>query len=241
VALHPSPWWSAKTRDTLLVAYDTRTLGKVAEFRVDGLAKAMAIDRSRNRLYLGGGTNTIHVIQDVVMAPPPAPTTTPSPTPRPTATPTPTCVAPVDSSLQAAWEWLGGLGGLGCSQGPAEEGNWVLQPFERGETYWRGAGATILVVLDDGTYLTYADDWREGMRSQACEASPPPGLYQPVRGFGLVWCREPIVSQALGWAREPERSFGGIYQEFTRGALLLKPDGRILVFRVSGLWTEWPQ
>jgi len=33
---------------------------------------------------------------------------------------------------------------------------------------------------------------------------PPVGLYQPVRGFGLVWREEPGVRDRLGWAVDRE-------------------------------------
>ncbi|MGB9872927.1 MAG: hypothetical protein ACPLYD_14875, partial [Anaerolineae bacterium] len=35
--------------------------------------------------------------------------------------------------------------------------------------------------------------------------------YQPVRGFGRVWCEE-AVHQWLGWATEPERGSGTTVQ-----------------------------
>jgi len=87
VALHPANPWE-KTRNTLLAVYDTRTWGRAAEFVVVGLARSLAIDSSRGRVYVSSDeTNTIHVFQDVAMDPPPAPTRTPSPTPWPSPTP----------------------------------------------------------------------------------------------------------------------------------------------------------
>jgi len=81
VALHPANRWE-KTGNTLLAVYDTRTWGRAAEFVVVGLARSLAIDPSRGRVYAGSDeTNAIYVFQDVAMDPPPAPTRTPSPTP----------------------------------------------------------------------------------------------------------------------------------------------------------------
>jgi hypothetical protein len=42
--------------------------------------------------------------------------------------------------------------------------------------------------------------------------NPPPGLYEPVSGFGLVWRGEvegidPQVRARIGWATEPEFGF----------------------------------
>jgi hypothetical protein len=48
------------------------------------------------------------------------------------------------------------------------------------------------------------------------EESPPPGLFEPVSGFGLVWRGEVTgtddLSALLGWAIEPEFGFDTAYQ-----------------------------
>jgi len=45
---------------------------------------------------------------------------------------------------------------------------------------------------------------------------PPPGLYQPVRGFGLVWRQYSQVRSRLGWAVDEETGFSTTIQRTTR-------------------------
>jgi len=81
LALHPAHWWCERPRDTVIRAFDTRNFGRAAEFKVAGLAQSMAIDPSTDRIYVDvGEENSIYVLQDVPMVPPPAPTNTPTPT-----------------------------------------------------------------------------------------------------------------------------------------------------------------
>jgi hypothetical protein len=39
------------------------------------------------------------------------------------------------------------------------------------------------------------------------DIDPPPRLYQPVRGFGLLWREEPGVRERLGWAVDREEGY----------------------------------
>ena len=67
--------------DTLIVAYDTRTFGQAAQFRVDGLVESLAVDPRSNRVYLANGDKgIIHVVQDVPTAAPSGPLTYNTPT-----------------------------------------------------------------------------------------------------------------------------------------------------------------
>ena len=102
--------------------------------------------------------------------------------------------------------------------------------------YWRSAGGLISVLLDDGSYRTFRDTWEEGMPTKSCDDQAPEGLWQPIRGFGLLWCRETSVREALGWAKVPEEAFRGVYQAFPRGELLLTPDGTVLILYLDGSW-----
>ena len=74
------------------------------------------------------------------------------------------------------------------------------------------------------------------MPEASCLVSAPSGLSQPVRGFGLVWCRETGVREMVGWAMESETGFRGTYQRFAWGGILLGPDDRGLVLRSDGRW-----
>ena len=86
---------------------------------------------------------------------------------------------------------------------------------------------------------------------------PPPGLYQPVSGFGLLWRDEvywpygDAVRERLGWATAPEFGFDTAYQCSTPAhprlwnCFLLGPDGEVIHLRpdstagVRILWDVW--
>lgn len=44
--------------------------------------------------------------------------------------------------------------------------------------------------------------------------TPPPGRYEPQRGFGKVWRDFPEVREALGWATLPEAAHTATVQPF---------------------------
>jgi len=53
----------------------------------------------------------------------------------------------------------------------------------------------------------FADEWQEGEPLDDPTITPPPGFYQPQRGFGLVWREQPLVRDRLGWAVAPEQGY----------------------------------
>jgi hypothetical protein len=103
---------------------------------------------------------------------------------------------------------------------------------------WRGPTSTIHVLRADGTYASYDDRWREGMPSETCEADPPAGLIQPIRGFGMVWCLQEGVPDALGWATESERALSVTHQRFAQGDLIRDGEGRVVVLWDNGTWQD---
>lgn len=245
VILLSNPWDQSAVSNRL-VAYDTRTMEEAASFELDGVLQALAVDAERGLVYVASGDRgVVYVVQDMDTPLLTTARTLQTLPPRPTATPapTPTCAAPVAEALWSAWQSLGGREGLGCALEPAEEGDWAVQPFEQGVLYWRGSSRALFALFegDDGlpqrgTYLTFRDAWQEGMPEVSCDAHPPDGLYRPIRGFGLLWCREDRVGESLGWATAPERGFRGLYQTFESGALLRQPDGAIQALHRDGHW-----
>ncbi|MGC9361211.1 MAG: hypothetical protein ACP5G7_12715, partial [Anaerolineae bacterium] len=70
--------------DGLLRAYDTRTMGLVAELSFTGPLTALAVDVASNLVYAAcEADQTVWLVQDVEMLAPPGPTPTHTPTPRP--------------------------------------------------------------------------------------------------------------------------------------------------------------
>jgi len=151
------------------------------------------------------------------------------PSPRP-------CNYPVLSELQANVNVFNQTQPLGCpiagedfsyTQGASAR-------FERGQMYWvnlRGGRSLVFVLIygSDGSvrYRMIEDTWREGDIINA-GLTPPPGLYEPSRGFGKVWREFPDIRAQIGWAVENERAVTASYQVFERGRVLRIWDDNIV-------------
>jgi len=93
---------------------------------------------------------------------------------------------------------------------PAEIGWAAQQPFERGFMLWLQPSNAIYVFFDNyggQSYRVYTDNFKEGDPESDPSLTPPAGLLQPVRGFGLVWRTNSEVRDNLGWATAPESGF----------------------------------
>lgn len=116
------------------------------------------------------------------------------------------------------------------------------QPFEGGHMFWRADLKRIYVIEFNGRWLSLDDTWSED-QPQSAGLKPPPGLYEPVRGFGKAWRENPNVRQALGWGVNNERGYIGAVQEFARGIMLWSDQGNIYALYSDGTWTRfanWP-
>jgi hypothetical protein len=108
-----------------------------------------------------------------------------------------------------------------CPRSEASETWAAEQPFEHGRMIWleevHGADYSlerfILVLYEDGTYDYYEDTWIEGMPESDPAFIPPPGLHQPIRGFGKLWRENTNVRDGLGWATVAEQGFTTTWQE----------------------------
>lgn len=82
------------------------------------------------------------------------------------------------------------------------------QQFERGVMLWVGEEEMIYVLFDDTIYTdgwaAFVDTWQDGDLVDDPSIVPPPGFYQPQRGFGLVWRDQPQIRDRLGWALAAE-------------------------------------
>lgn len=97
-----------------------------------------------------------------------------------------------------------------CPAGPAIVANGAEQHFEHGLMLWVEEEDRIYVLFDDGNsprWSAYQDEWEPGDPDDDPTIIPPPGYYQPVRGFGLVWREQIGVRARLGWAVDLESTY----------------------------------
>jgi serine/threonine protein kinase len=146
-------------------------------------------------------------------ATPPPPTSTPIP-------PTPACALAADPQLAPAWDRTR----LGCPTAGASMIWAAWEPFERGYMLWRSDTDSVYVLnMQDGTNL-FAGTWQlrtekwDGSNPDGVGLSPPPGLHEPMRGFGWLW-RTYLggPGSQVGWAREEEKGFCANIQPFESG------------------------
>ncbi len=98
------------------------------------------------------------------------------------------------------------------------------QPFERGfMIYLQGAPGSIYVLTNDNRFRLFIDTWVAGVDPESGGELPPPGLVEPVRGFGNVWRSNPSVRAALGWALAVEAGDLATVQPFDRGRAIYLP------------------
>ncbi len=84
------------------------------------------------------------------------------------------------------------------------------QRFEGGTMIWVAQEDLIYVLFNDSTPISwnaYPDEWDPGEPDRDPDLFPPSSLFQPVRGFGLVWREQSGVRERLGWAVSEEQSY----------------------------------
>jgi hypothetical protein len=139
------------------------------------------------------------------------------------------------------------------------------QHFERGLMVWVEETDEFYVFYDEPdeqgfqvVHRTVGLDLKPGAsEDNRIGEDPPPGLYEPVSGFGLVWRGEVYwpyednVRERLGWATVPESGYDTAYQcsipSHPRlwNCFLLGPGGEVFHLRpdstagVRILWEVW--
>lgn len=82
--------------------------------------------------------------------------------------------------------------------------NGVYQTFQNGLMVWVMSQDAIYVLYSDTGFprwQVFRDAFEEGMPETAPEYdTPPSGVYQPRRGFGMLWRTNPVVRDRIGWA-----------------------------------------
>jgi hypothetical protein len=81
------------------------------------------------------------------------------------------------------------------------------------------------------------DVWDESKPESDPGIVPPVGLYQPVRGFGLVWREEPGVRDRLGWAVDREVGYPTAIQRTSR----YKYNATYVKALDGGVWELGPE
>jgi hypothetical protein len=145
--------------------------------------------------------------------------------------PPPTCQYPPPPALNALLSSDGSLyASLGCALGNPP----IPQPlaaasqlFERGLMIYvaspTGGQGVIYTMTTDGRFRRFDDTWLQGIDPDSGGEAVPPGLLEPIRGFGKVWRLNPDVRAALGYAVIPEQGDTATVLDFSRGRALYIP------------------
>ncbi len=111
------------------------------------------------------------------------------------------------------------------------------QQFEHGRMFWIQPRKQIWIIYDDGSgggkWEIYQDNFQDGEMESDPNIVPPPGDYQPERGFGKIWRETPGVRDRLGWGIIPEYGYVSNYEyhpggEIKNGQYVQGPGYQIL-------------
>lgn len=156
--------------------------------------------------------------------------------PTPVATETPPIITPCAAALPEPIE---------------EQTAAAVQRFEHGLMFWLQIRNEIWVLIDSPNagqfyWHSYPNEWIEGQPESDPAIDPPPGRYQPVRGFGVTWRTRSGVRDDLGWAVQEEVGFNTTLTYYPQGfyspdcvwmpksGIYELTDPRGLVFRFTG-------
>lgn len=131
-----------------------------------------------------------------------------------------TAQASVSAVIRCPDKWFFANPPAGCPGGPGAQVAMAAEHFQRGVMLWLSSPDQIYILYGDGqspSWATVPNQWTQGQPENDPSLTPPAGLYQPVRGFGLVWRSTngsvgPSVRDRLGWATEAETALTGGYQ-----------------------------
>ena len=194
------------------------------------------------------------------------PTETPTFTLTPTVTPTPSITVTATATMQAfptsivipvtapvaqplpqicdsTWFFIEPRP-ASCPLSPPMSGQGVFQRFENGYMVWVGMQRAIYVMYNDAgspRWEVYRDQFNEGMAEDSPDYANPPraGVWQPRRGFGMLWRDNAAVRQRIGWAiDEWEMPFSVQNQTAPEGTLFIS-DALGGVFSLLPGGTSW--
>jgi len=146
----------------------------------------------------------------------------------------------VEIELRCPDEWFFEPAPDVCPDDAAIVADGAEQHFERGVMLWNRAEDRIYVLFDDEGYprwQAYEDKFEEGDPELDPDIEPPAGLYQPIRGFGLVWRERPGVRERLGWAVDTEAG----YQTAIQRTSYVKYNHTYIQALDGGVWRLGPE
>lgn len=196
------------------------------------------------------------VLVTPTLPPSKTPTETPTTSPTPTLTRTPTVTvtstataflfptsvivavtAPVANPLpqvcDSTWFFIEPRP-ASCPQNPPLADQGVYQEFERGFMIWVRGPDAIYVLYNDvlqPRWQVYRDQFDEGMVEwdPSYASAPGPNLWQPRRGFGMLWRANAAVRERIGWAtQEWEQPYSVSVQTGTDGVIFISDPGSTL-------------
>lgn len=114
---------------------------------------------------------------------------------------------------------------IGCPVGAPLPVNSAAQPYERGGMMWlAGPPPAVYALFNTGRFSRYDDTYNPNTDPFSGGEAPPPGLVEPVRGFGKVWRTFPEVRTGLGWALADEAGATATVLFFERGQMVYLPQ-----------------
>lgn len=135
------------------------------------------------------------------------------------------CAVGVAPEFAASYQNATISAGVGCPTAGTATSVMVQQRFQNGLMFWRDSKEMWALFSASGTFVRTSDQWNETIPATDPSLAPPPGLTQPVRGFGYAWRSNPQIRDTLGWANGEEQSYGGVLQSFERGVMFKGIDG----------------
>lgn len=182
---------------------------------------------------------------------PPPPTATPWPYVAPAATsgPSPT---PSSTEIICIGSWFFENGPTDKCPGDMETSNGVYEHFEAGLMIWVENTDMIYIFFHNQEiwppYTIHPDPWHPNDEESDPSIEPPGGLYQPVRGFGMLWRNDgdfefDNIRERLGWATEPEKTLDVTIQCDTTPdnptCYISGPDSVIEMLPGRSGWSGW--
>ncbi|MGC9360580.1 MAG: hypothetical protein ACP5G7_09445, partial [Anaerolineae bacterium] len=146
------------------------------------------------------------------------------------------CPMEIDAALAPVWR----RGAQGCAVAPAQLGLWAFQPMQGGVMFWSELRDSVIMIANNGRWVEVTDNWDESQPELSCSASPPEGLIQPKRGFGMAWCNQPDMREALGYATLVEGVTDALLQRLSGGLLLYRVGDAAWLLHPDGTWTGQP-